>query len=188
MNLIELFQEIDQEQTCIIGIIGDLGDGKSLTAVSLSILYKALYQQQGINKPILTNTPLTIDYEFLEYYDQLDNRHNTIMLIDEIQQIADCRKHTSKGNFFTAGIMMDIRKFNNILFWTAPESGLVEKRVRNRTTFYMKPRKIFNLVFNILITDVRDNAYDSIKINLDGFKNFYNTHYKPIPLMQKEDD
>jgi hypothetical protein len=186
MNFIEFVHEIKDNH--VVGVVGDLGDGKTITGVFLSILFTLLYSRFEPNQSLLTNVPVTVEHEFLEYYSQLEERKNTIIFLDELHQTADCRTSMKGSNFFTSGITMDVRKFQNKLIWTSQESGQVEKRVRNRTLLYLKPRKIFDLVFEISMHDVKDHGYDSIKLNLDGFKNLYDTHYKPFPLIKDEDE
>jgi hypothetical protein len=186
MNLIEFIQEIRNNH--VIGVVGDLGDGKTITGVFLSILLNLLYSKFEPEQSLLTNVPVTVKHEYLEFYSQLEERKNTIIFMDELHQTADCRTSMKGSNFFTSGITMDVRKFKNKFIWTSQESGQVEKRVRNRTLLYLKPRKIFNLVFEISMHDIKDYGYDSIKLNLDGFKNLYDTHYKPFPLIRDEEE
>jgi hypothetical protein len=92
-------------------------------------------------------------------------------------------------NFFTSGITMDVRKKDNKFLWTSQESGQVEKRVRNRTLLFLHPRQIDTLVFEVAFTNIVGHEYDSVIINLNGFKDLYDTHYKPYPLrVENEDD
>lgn len=186
MNFIEFVQEV--RSNYVIGVVGDLGDGKTITGVFLSILLNLMYSRFVPQQSLLTNVPVTVEHEYLEYYGQLEERKNTIIFMDELHQTADCRTSMKGSNFFTSGITMDVRKFHNKFIWTSQESTQVEKRVRNRTLLYLKPRRIFNLVFEISMHDIRDKGYDSIKLNLNGFKNLYDTHYKPFALMENDEE
>lgn len=181
MNIIEFLAEV--ERNYVIGFVGDIGDGKTISAISTLILFDHLYKLVDNPKTILTNVPIQNDHILLEYYDQLEDCHDTIIFIDEIHQNADSRQSMKGQNFFTSGITMDVRKFDNKLIWTSQESGQVEKRVRNRTLLFLHPRQIAPLVFEIALTNVIGNAYDTVIINLNPFKDLYDTHYKPIPLM-----
>lgn len=185
MNLTEFLKELDRNY--IIGVVGDLGDGKTIAGVSLTILLAFIYNKYVTQKTILTNVPIGVDHEFLEYYNQLEERKDTLIFLDEIHQNADSRQSMKGQNFFTSGITMDVRKFNNKLIWSSQESGQVEKRVRNRTLLFLRPVRRHNLVFEIFLSDIRDRGYDSITLNLDAFKNMYDTHYKPLPLVMEED-
>ncbi len=186
MNFIDFIQEV--RSNYVIGVVGDLGDGKTITGVFLSILLNLMYSRFVPQQSLLTNVPVAVEHEYLEYYGQLEERKNTIIFMDELHQTADCRTSMKGSNFFTSGITMDVRKFDNKFIWTSQESTQVEKRVRNRTLLYLKPRRIFNLVFEISLHDIRDKGYDSIKLNLDGFKNLYDTHYKPFALIENDEE
>lgn len=185
MEFIEFLQEVRTNH--VIGVVGDLGDGKTITGVFLSILLNLMYSRFGPQQSLLTNVPVTVEHEYLEYTSQLEERKNTIIFMDELHQTADSRTSMKGSNFFTSGITMDVRKYDNKFIWTSQESGQVEKRVRNRTLLYLKPRRVFDLVFEISMHDIKDHGYDSIRLNLGGFKDLYDTHYKPFPLMEKED-
>lgn len=185
MNVLEFLSEV--ERHFIIGIVGDLGDGKTITGISLLILLDQLYKLTDQPKSVLTNVPIKSEYELLEYYDQLDGRKDTLIFMDELHQNADSRQSMKGQNFFTSGITMDVRKFNNKFLWTSQASHQVEKRVRERTLLFVHPRQISPLVFEIAFTNVIGNAYDKIELNLNVFKDLYDTHYKPFPLMSQPD-
>ena len=178
MNISELLNNILYENNFIVGIVGDLGEGKTFMAVTLSILLNMIS-----DKEIYSNTPLNIDHTFIEYSSQLLDMHNKVVLIDELQLYADCRKSTSKTNFFTSGITTDIRKFENIFIYTTPDIPLIDLRIRKRTLLFLTPKRLYNnkLIFEILIKDRKYHEYDKLTLNLEPFKKFYNTNYKPIP-------
>lgn len=181
MNIIEFLSEI--ERHFVIGIVGDLGDGKTITGISLLILLDQLYKLTDTPKSVLTNVPIKSDYELLEYYDQLDGRKDTLIFMDELHQNADSRQSMKGQNFFTSGITMDVRKFENKFLWTSQASHQVEKRVRERTLLFIHPKQVTPLMFEIALTNVVGNEYDKIELNLNVFKDLYDTHYKPFPLM-----
>lgn len=186
INIINFLQELERHY--VIGIVGDLGDGKTITGISLLILLDKLYEMVDQKKTILTNVPLACNHELLEHYNQLEDRENTLIFIDELHQNADSRKSMKGENFFTSGITMDVRKKDNKFIWTSQESGQVEKRVRNRTILFLHPKQIDTLVFEIAFTNVVGHEYDSVIINLNVFKDLYDTHYKPNPLRVEDED
>ena len=186
MNLIDFFSELERHY--VMGIVGDLGDGKTITGISLLILLDQLYKVTGNSKTVLTNVPIETEHELLEHYHQLEDREDTLIFIDEFHQNADSRKSMKGENFFTSGITMDVRKFYNKLFWTSQDAGQVELRVRKRTLLFLHPRQIDTLVFEVAFTNIVGHAYDSVILNLNGFKNLYDTHYKPLPLRVEDED
>lgn len=186
MNLVEFLQEI--ERNYIIGVVGDLGDGKTITGISLLVILDQLYKITKRPKSVLTNVPVKTNHEFLEYFDQLDDRKDTLIFIDELHQIADSRQSMKGQNFFTSGITMDVRKFKNKFIWTSQANHQVEKRVRERTLLFLHPLQVKPLVFEIALTNIVNHEYDKVVINLNGFKDLYDTTYKPEPLRQESEE
>jgi|LGOV01.1.fsa_nt_gb ABC-type dipeptide/oligopeptide/nickel transport system ATPase component len=184
MNVIEFLSEI--ERHFVIGIVGDLGDGKTITGISLLILLDQLYKLTDTPKSVLTNVPINSPFELLEYYDQLEGRKDTLIFMDELHQNADSRQSMKGQNFFTSGITMDVRKFDNKFLWTSQASHQVEKRVRERTLLFIHPKQVSPLIFEIALTNVVGNEYDKLELNLNVFKDLYDTHYKPFPLIAHE--
>jgi len=184
MNLIDFLSEIEHHY--VVGIVGDLGDGKTITGISLLILMDKLYALTDSPKTVLTNVPINSNHELLNYYDQLEERKDTLIFIDELHQNADSRQSMKGQNFFTSGITMDVRKFDNKFIWTSQASHQVEKRVRERTLLFLHPRQVGTLIFEIAFTNIVGHEYDKVIINLNVFKNLYDTRYKPQPLTIKE--
>jgi len=121
MNVLELLAEIERNH--IIGIVGMLGDGKTISGVSMVGLFQLLNENLGIHRSILSNVPLSIDHELLEHYEQLEDRKETLIFIDEIHQNADSRSWQAQSTFFTTGITMDVRTYQNKFFYTSHYSN-----------------------------------------------------------------
>ena len=115
MKPIELLADIDKKNNAVIAVLGMLGHGKTLSAVALAVLLKLINKGLGNELTILSNTPLNIEYEMLISIDQLQDRENTIMLIDEFYSIADSYKWQSSSSFMTTDVSQDLRKFNNTI-------------------------------------------------------------------------
>jgi ABC-type dipeptide/oligopeptide/nickel transport system ATPase component len=191
MNLIEFINSINSNN--IIGIVGDLGDGKSIVGVSIISILRTLSLITDTPLIVSSNIPLKYPHHFIEYYDQLDNLFDTLIFVDEIHLIADSRNSQGKQNFFTSGITMKVRKTGSKMIWTSQESSQVEKRVRNRTTLFLNPIKLYpndvnNLQFKINLVSKHKRFLGDIILNLEGFKDDYSTHYVPLPLLNREDD
>ena len=189
MKPIELLADLDNETTCIVAILGNLGHGKTLTAVSLATTLKLLNDALGRDITILSNTPLNIEHEFLTSMSQLEERYNTIMLIDEFYLIADSYSWQSSSSFMTTDVSMDLRKRNNMIILTAQYANQIAKRVRQLITLFIKPQKIHDFVFKLNLANIADSAdIDYCMMNLKPFINVYDTHYKPLPLTQEGDE
>jgi hypothetical protein len=84
---------------------------------------------------------------------------------------------------------MDVRKYQNKFFYTSQYSNQVEKRIRQLTTLWIKPRQLHHLVFDLTLTSTNYNTdYDHIIVNLDPLKTLYDTLFKPVPLTSESDD
>lgn len=190
MDLIEFLMTVRAHN--IIGIVGDLGDGKSIVGVSLVSILRTLSRPSQQPLTVSSNIPLSYHHNFIEYYDQMDNLFNTLIFIDEIHIIADSRNTHDKKNFFTSGVTMKVRKTGSQMFWTSQESSQVELRVRNRTTLFLNPIKVSqdptDLNFKINMVSKYKRFLGDITLNLEGFKNDYSTHYIPIPLLNRDDE
>ena len=187
MNIFEFMAEIESHH--IIGVVGNLGDGKTISGVSILAFYTELNKVLGNNRSILTNVPLTIEHEFLQFFEQLEDREDTTLFLDEIHLSADSREWHKKSNYFTTNITMDVRKLKNKFIYTSQYANQVEKRVRQLTTLWIKPRCIHGLIFDLILADTYLNSdYEHITLNLDPLKNIYDTHYRPHKLLNEGDD
>jgi ABC-type dipeptide/oligopeptide/nickel transport system ATPase component len=186
MEFIEFLQLIKSRH--IIGIIGELGDGKSILGVSIVYLLKSLSEYTNTPKFVKSNIPLTFDHELLEYYDQMEGMQNSLIFIDEIHLVADSRQSHDKSNFFVSGITTDVRKAFNKLFWTSQESSQVELRVKNRTTLFLKPVHLWELIFEVSVISQNRHLLGTIVLNLEAFKDEYNTNYIPQSMMTRENE
>lgn len=188
MNPLELLADLDDENTAIIAVLGMLGHGKTLTAVSLTTLLKLFNDELGNKITVLSNTPLKIEYEFLESMEQLEDCRNTIMLIDEFYMIADSYQWQSSSSFMTTDVSMDLRKRNNTIILTSQYTNQIAKRVRQLITLFIKPQRINNFKYKLNLANIAEGAdIDYCMMNLEPFINVYDTHYKPVPLTVNED-
>ncbi|MCK4250846.1 hypothetical protein KAX97_05335 [candidate division WOR-3 bacterium] len=188
MDIIDFIWHLNKNH--VIGIVGDLGDGKSIVGASCVSIMHSLSQYTLAPKTVLTNVPFSFECELAQYFDQLNDREHTYIFIDEIHLMADSRKSMAGGNFFTAGITVDVRKKFNKLFWTSQESSQVEKRVRNRTTLFLNPIMVDEkeLIFDINLISKQKRLIDSITLCLKPFKDDYDTHYIPIEICERDEN
>lgn len=191
MQFLDFMKTIDAHH--IIGCVGDLGDGKSITGIAIVSMMRTLSQATQTPLRVASNIPLGYPHLFIEYYEQLENLQNTLIFMDEIHLIADSRNSHGKSNFFTVGVTMKVRKEDSKMLWTSQETSQVEMRVRNRTTLYLNPVKLYpedktNLFFKINLISKQKRLLGDIILNLDPYKNDYSTHYIPQELIYKESE
>lgn len=186
MDLIEFIKVLKSHH--VIGIVGELGDGKSILGISLvNILYNISIRTDE-PKRVLSNIPLNFKHELLVYYDQLDDIMHSILFVDEIHLIADSRMSHSDNNFFTSQITVAVRKRKNLMIWTSQEASQVELRVRNRTTLFLDTHQVGDLIFEVTLVSKNRRVLGTIRLSLAGWKDDYDTYYIPLPLIDRGDE
>ena len=191
MEFIDFLRLVDSQH--IIGVVGDLGDGKSIAGISLASILRTLSLATQSPKTVISNIPLRYPHEFIEYYDQLEDTSDSIIFVDEIHLLADSRNSQSGTNFFTAGVTVAVRKKKCKMIWTSQETSQVELRVKNRTTLFLNPSRIptddpATLLFKINIISKTRRFLGDIILDLTPYKDDYDTYYIPLPLIDREDD
>ena len=190
MKIIEFLETINNHY--IIGIVEDIGEGKSITGVSIISMLRILSKVTNSPLNVASNIPLRYPHKFIKYYDELDNLYNSLIFIDEIHLIADSRKSHGTSNFFTSGVTMKVRKTDSQMIWTSQETSQVEMRVRNRTTLFINPVKVSprsdDLCFQVNLVSKNRKKIGDIILNLDAWKDDYDTRYIPLQLLNREDD
>ncbi len=186
MEFIEFLKLIKSHH--VIGIVGELGDGKSIVGVALiNILYNISLRTQE-PKRVLSNVPLGFDHEFLTYYEQLNDIMHSILFVDEIHLIADSRMSHADNNFFTSQITVAVRKRKNQMVWSSQESSQVELRVRNRTTLFIDTHQVGELIFKLVLVSKNRRVLGEIVLNLSAWKDDYDTYYIPLPLIEMDEE
>lgn len=122
----------------IIGFIGDMGSGKTLSMIAWTI---ELYNQGFkifANLDIMGGIkyePLSLA-ELIRYSDSEENFDNCVFLIDEAQMFMDSRGSMSKRNQIIGYFVTQTRKRNCWLFFTTQQYHQVDKRLRANTNAF----------------------------------------------------
>lgn len=174
----------------IIGIVGDLGAGKSIVGVSIMSMLRIFSLATTTPFKVVSNIPLGCPHTFVEYYDELDGVQQSLIFIDEIHLIADSRNSNSGTNFFTSGVTVAVRKNKCKMVWTSQETSQVELRVKNRTTLFLNPEQVnpsdkTDLRFKISVISKTRRLLGDIILNLAPYKDMYDTFYIPLPLIDR---
>jgi len=174
----------------IVGIVGDLGAGKSIVGVSITSMLRTLSLATSTPYAVVSNIPLGCPHSFVEYYDELDGVQQSLIFIDEIHLIADSRNSHSGTNFFTSGVTVAVRKNKCKMIWTSQETSQVELRVKNRTTLFLNPERLnpsdkTDLRFKINVVSKTRRLLGDITFNLAPYKDVYDTFYIPLPLIDR---
>jgi len=119
----------------IIGIIGEMGSGKTLSAVYLaSILKNKGYYIISNMKNFKLNNDLLYNPEMLK---ELNPNKKYLIIIDEIYVYADSRRSTSKKNLLLSYLLFQSRKRNLDIIYTAQKFTSIDVRIRNLTDLFI---------------------------------------------------
>jgi ABC-type uncharacterized transport system ATPase subunit len=121
----------------IVGIIGKMGSGKTLTMTLLAYIM----QQSGKN--IRTNFNINFPHQIMTKADitnygkgQGQEIQNTVLCLDEVQTILDCR--TSNKNRVMTYFILQTRKRGVDILYTSQQFFNVEKRLRENTNILLE--------------------------------------------------
>jgi len=120
----------------IVGLVGDMGSGKTLIAT-----YFAYHYFKKCKSKIYANYHLNFPFEIIKM-SQLTNPaynfSNSVLIIDEIHQFLDSRLSGSKKNRTIGYFITQSRKRNIILLYTTQQAGQADKRLRGNTDYFIR--------------------------------------------------
>jgi len=158
----------------IIGIFGEMGKGKTLTAVILGLIYK----QKGYE--IYSNMKNFLDSKYIDDLDDLkdlDINTKRLLILDEIYVYIDSRNSSTKRNKAYSYLIFQSRKRNFDIIYTAQLYSAVDKRLRNLTNIIIEPE--INLEKNILkIKITKTNGTEKVYIikNINKYFKYYESN------------
>ena len=168
----------------IIGIIGEMGSGKTLSAVYLaSILKQRGYYIISNMKNFLLNDDLLTNPDMLK---ELDAKKKYLIIIDEIYVYADSRRSASKKNLLLSYLIFQSRKRNLDIIYTEQKFTSVDIRIRNLTNLFILPH-YYGIINNYILLqwdiakNIEQNKYiipdKKIKLKLNPkIFDLYNTY------------
>ena len=188
----------------VITIAGEYGRGKTLTGIALVFLLSNLNESYNI----LSNIPL--DYgKFSELYHinalndtkTFDSEHKkTIIFHDELQRDFNSREFQTSSAKIVSKFAVDFRKDDSQLIGTIQFMDRIDSSMNeiiqiiiiptlinhysNNEKLDLDERLIRKDFFtNLKIIDKKYDEYYELQINLYPFINFYDTKFKPFPLI-----
>ena len=193
MNDSEIYQDLTNSYFCIF--MDNFGAGKSLASIYLNLLM-AYFNNRKI---MLSNTPMyylsSYNIEFIPLIStsQLTEDNKNVQLnLDELQKIANSRDSKSPRNSFVTEFSTDIRKFNQGIGATCQYGNTIDVRLYDNADVIIIPefkyklqkrqlRDNFNMYWNILFKN--EGINETLILNLDILKNFYDTTFKPFKIV-----
>lgn len=122
----------------IIGFIGSMGSGKTLTMVK----YAFTYHKSGYK--VYSNIKLRFPYDEYSLQGLLDLTENnkdlkkSVLLLDEAHIFIDSRNSVSKKNKIISYFLLQTRKKGCHLFYTTQRFHQIDKRLRDNTDILIK--------------------------------------------------
>jgi len=142
----------------ILGFIGGMGSGKSLSMVRQAYSYYlqgyTVYSNMKLNFPYVE---LTLDL-LLQYSNDDIPFYDSVLLIDEIHIFMDSRRSGSIRNVLISYFITQTRKQKVKLMYTTQYLIQVDKRLRQNTSALTKCRQIkvgngLMVTYNIIVTE-----------------------------------
>jgi len=168
----------------IVGFIGDMGGGKSLSMVKQA----KQYYDQGYN--IYSNIKLNFPYEtynltdILQYAESEGTFYKAVFLIDEAHIYLDSRMSASKRNIVMSYFITQTRKKDVKLLYTTQSLMQVDKRLRERSdmliycfTKIIDKKKDIRVTLNyIVIKKMKGNIIKKDYFISNDYYNLYDTY------------
>lgn len=121
----------------LMGIVGELGAGKTLSLVYLGLRNYIKYQG---TRTIFANFHLKqIPYTYVPNPEDIDTIRSGIFLIDELWLYCDSRLSSSGRNRFVTKVLLKSRKRDLDILYTCQSLGSVDVRIRRISDFIAIP-------------------------------------------------
>ena len=169
----------------IVGILGELGKGKTATASYMALNYymkgHKIYSNYKIQIPVapafgmgMCTNPAEMTFksvaEMVTSYNDVERIHNGYAVFDELWSWLDSRMSSSHQNKFISGILLKSRKRGFNLIYTCQGLHQIEKRIRGITDYLIIPDKR-------IVVNGRNLKYDQDILNPFPEKYFLDYSY-----------
>ncbi len=160
----------------LVDIIGNLGSGKTLIMLILSLTYsKEIWSNFKINIP---------NYRKLEVPDLFSLKDNIVVLMDEAYAWIESRISNTPLNEYNSSILFHSRKTFTDIYLTTPMLSAIDKRFRHQANYLIeclhRPNQEsddFHFIFN----NLDNNSYGYQTLTYENAKKYfklYNTYEK----------
>lgn len=181
----------------LIGIIGNIGSGKTILAVR----YAKKDNENGKN--IISNIKLVgIPYKSFSIEDFLDNKYNELLtnatvILDELTMYMDCRLGSSKQNLLMGYLVLQSRKRDIDIYATMQSLDLVDfKRFVKYLNIIIFCKKMYieqnnkikeletHREYTILEMDKQRDNTTQFTMDIRPYFKYYDTNEIVTPVMQ----
>lgn len=160
----------------IFGVVGNMGSGKTLSAVYIGYLYNKTFDDSSI----ITNFSTDYTDEIVSNpidLEQASKDYSGLQLLDEVWAWADSRK--SGDNEIFNDMIINSRKRGWIIIYTAQDFHMVDKRLRDNTDIAVIPEhhsKPSEDVLKIHFFDMPSmNHKNTVTVNPEKLYDMYDT-------------
>lgn len=188
----------------LIGVVGDVGSGKTVFAV------RCIKKDFGNGRKIFSNTPLKnipfTDFDIDNFLSNDDKYRkelvNATILLDEITVYMDCRLSNSKQNLMMGYLVLQSRKRGLDIYYTTQDLDLVDfKRLVKYTKIivfcneiFVKDKKGMNSSlehwrkYTLIDMRKRNENITHFNMNIQPYYKFYDTDFiiEPLVKLNKE--
>lgn len=174
------------KQNAIIMISGQMGSGKSYTALELARLISIYIAKKLGTKPedhftIENHVGIMVMDEIAQVYEHMDSHTRNVYIVDDAGATFNARRFTSDANIAQNDRIQTMRPHSNCVIFTVPMKSLMDKVVRNLSG-YMIFMKDPMFEINMTVCDIRkiqiDLTSDKEKIYRKYLQNHRGDKYK----------
>lgn len=182
------------KQNAIIMISGQMGSGKSYTALELARLISIYIAQKLKTVPedhfSMNNIGIMVMDEIAQIYEHMDSHYRCVYIIDDAGATFNSRRFTSDANIAQNDRIQTMRPHSNCVIFTVPMKSLMDKVVRNLSG-YMIFMKDPMFEVNMTCCDIRriqiDLTSDKEKVYRKYLQNHRGDKFK-LHLFRKPPD
>ena len=171
----------------IFCVVGDRGEGKTLTATALAYLYHTIDHQQVISNYTIKNMDAT-KITFKELYGLWQNLKDCVIVLDEVHIGADAYNFFNKNVRDLTEFITQLRKRHITLIMTTQRVQTLAKRLRDMIDYTLQCTKLNDSLIGIQVFNMRVPDDESFvkEFAIDGtqFYNWYDTD--EIITLEKE--
>ncbi len=168
------------KQNAVIMISGQMGSGKSYTALEIARLISIYVAERLGDKPedhftMENHVGIMVMDEIAKIYEHMDSHTRNIYIIDDAGATFNARRFTSDANIAQNDRMQTMRPHSNVVIFTVPMKSLMDKVVRNLSG-YMIFMKDPMFEINMTCCDIRRIQIDLASDKERVFRKFLQDH------------
>ncbi|NHN35559.1 ATP-binding protein [Paenibacillus agricola] len=190
----------------IIGVVGNLGAGKTTTASMVAHMYKNRIEENGGHVKLFANYDLagSSRMKVAEDWFKVADAHGSICAWDEAHRSFDSRKSLKFENTLATDILTFVRKMASIQIFATPSIKRLDTRIRDMLEILIQVRPMGNKGIRLDYFDFQADAFGangqflhsrflpSAKVKMIHSLNLFDSHSFvggfPLPKNERDAD